>query len=247
MEQTVHESIDRLLDILRATGKKYDIDKIQRAYDYAAGLHAGQRRASGEAYITHPVAVAEIVAGLELDTDSICAALLHDTVEDCGEKTNTKEIAKRFGPEVAALVDGVTKMVVLQVADKEEAHIENLRKMLLAMSRDVRVILIKLCDRLHNMRTLDAKPEEKQRLTALETMQVYAPLAHRLGMQKIKQELENLSLKYLDPIGYAQVQQHIEEKYGQNLDFIESIRSMVNDKLMENHIHFTLEGRIKTV
>lgn len=247
MEASVHESIDRLLDILRATGKKYDIAKIQEAYDYAAGLHAGQRRASGEAYITHPVAVAEIVAGLELDTDSICAALLHDTVEDCGEKTNNKEIAKRFGAQVAMLVDGVTKLVVLQVADKEEAHIENLRKMLLAMSRDVRVILIKLCDRLHNMRTLDAKPEEKQRLTALETMQVYAPLAHRLGMQKIKQELENLSLKYLDPIGYGQVQQHIEEKYGQNLDFIESIRGMVREKLESAGIRFTLEGRIKTV
>ena len=247
MEQMAHEGIDRLLDMLRATGKKYDLDKIQKAYEYAAGLHAGQRRASGEAYITHPVAVAEIVAGLELDTDSICAALLHDTVEDCGEKTNQKEIAKRFGPDVAMLVDGLTKIVTLQVADKEEAHIENLRKMLLAMSKDVRVIFIKLCDRLHNMRTLDAKPEAKQRLTALETMQVYAPLAHRLGMQKIKQELENLSLRYLDPIGYAEVQKHIESKYGQNLDFIESIRSMVNEKLKESNIHFTLEGRIKTV
>ena len=247
MEQMAHEGIDRLLDMLRATGKKYDLDKIQKAYEYAAGLHAGQRRASGEAYITHPVAVAEIVAGLELDTDSICAALLHDTVEDCGEKTNQKEIAKRFGPDVAMLVDGLTKIVTLQVADKEEAHIENLRKMLLAMSKDVRVIFIKLCDRLHNMRTQDAKPEAKQRLTALETMQVYAPLAHRLGMQKIKQELENLSLRYLDPIGYAEVQKHIESKYGQNLDFIESIRSMVNEKLKESNIHFTLEGRIKTV
>ncbi len=247
MEQMAHEGIDRLLDMLRATGKKYDLDKIQKAYEYAAGLHAGQRRASGEAYITHPVAVAEIVAGLELDTDSICAALLHDTVEDCGEKTNQKEIAKRFGSDVAMLVDGLTKIVTLQVADKEEAHIENLRKMLLAMSKDVRVIFIKLCDRLHNMRTLDAKPEAKQRLTALETMQVYAPLAHRLGMQKIKQELENLSLRYLDPIGYAEVQKHIESKYGQNLDFIESIRSMVNEKLKESNIHFTLEGRIKTV
>lgn len=249
MEPTkvVHESIDRLLEILRESGKKYDIEKIQSAYDYAAGLHAGQRRASGEAYITHPVAVAEIVAGLGLDTDSICAALLHDTVEDCGEKTSSKEIAKRFGADVAMLVDGVTKMITLQVEDKEEAHIENLRKMLLAMSRDVRVILIKLCDRLHNMRTLDAKPEGKQRLTALETMQVYAPLAHRLGIQKIKQELENLSLRYLDPIGYAQIQQHIEEKYGQNLDFIESIRGMVNGKLRELGIEFLLEGRIKTV
>jgi GTP diphosphokinase / guanosine-3',5'-bis(diphosphate) 3'-diphosphatase len=247
MEQTVHEGIDCLLNSLRETGRNYQFDKIQQAYDYAAGLHAGQRRASGEAYITHPVAVAEIVAGLGLDTDSICAALLHDTVEDCGERTSTQEIAKIFGSDVAMLVDGVTKTVPLQIVDKEEAHIENLRKMLLAMSRDVRVILIKLCDRLHNMRTLDAKPEEKQRLTALETMQVYAPLAHRLGIQKIKQELENLSLKYLDPIGYADVERHIEEKYGQNLDFIDSIRGMVNDKLKSMGLSFTLEGRIKTV
>ena len=214
MEQTVHESIDRLLDILRATGKKYDIDKIQRAYDYAAGLHAGQRRASGEAYITHPVAVAEIVAGLELDTDSICAALLHDTVEDCGEKTNTKEIAKRFGPEVAALVDGVTKMVVLQVADKEEAHIENLRKMLLAMSRNVRVILNKLCDRLHNMRTGDAWPEQKRRDKARETMEVYAPIANRLGILNVKEELEDRSLHYLDPVGYEEINKMLSERTG---------------------------------
>ena len=222
METTIHPhvGIDHLLDILRATSKKYDLEKIKDAYQYANQLHEGQMRASGEAYITHPIAVAEIVAGLELDTDSICAALLHDTVEDCGEKTNSREIAKRFGSDVAMLVDGLTKLVALQVEDKEDAHIENLRKMLLAMSKDVRVIFIKLCDRLHNMRTLDAKPDHKRRLTALETMHVYAPLAHRLGIQKIKQELENLSLQYLDPIGYEEVRGAIENKYGQSLNFI---------------------------
>ena len=204
-------------------------------------------RASGEPYISHPIAVAEIVAGLELDTDSICAALLHDTVEDCSDKTNLHEIEKKFGTDVAMLVDGLTKIVTLRVEDKEEAHIENLRKMLLAMSKDVRVIFIKLCDRLHNMRTLDAKPESKRRLTALETMHVYAPLAHRLGMQRIKQELENLSLQYLDPIGYEEVCRHIEEKYGQNLNFIEKVRAAVDRKMRENNIHFTLEGRIKSV
>ena len=134
MEQTAHVGIDRLLEILRATGKKYDLEKIQAAYTYAAGLHEGQFRNSGDAYITHPIAVAEIVAGLELDTDSICAALLHDTVEDCGEKTNCQEITKRFGADVAMLVEGLTKLVALQIDDKEEAHIENLRKMLLARS-----------------------------------------------------------------------------------------------------------------
>ena len=246
-EATVHTDISRLLDILKATGKKYDTEKIKQAFEYAKELHEGQFRISGEAYISHPIAVAEIVAGLELDTDSICAALLHDTVEDCSEKTNLKEVEKKFGSDVALLVDGLTKIVTLQVEDKEEAHIENLRKMLLAMSKDVRVIFIKLCDRLHNMRTLGVKPDNKRRLTALETMQVYAPLAHRLGMQRIKQELENLSLKFLDPIGYDEVHHHIENKYGENLGFIENIRSAVSQKMQENHIHFTLEGRIKSV
>ena len=243
---TTHEGIQKLVTMLKATGKKYDIEKIENAYEYAKDLHQGQFRASGEAYISHPIAVAEIVAGLELDTDSICAALLHDTVEDCAEKTNLKEIEKLFGSDVALLVDGLTKIVTLKVEDKEEAHIETLRKMLLAMSRDVRVIFIKLCDRLHNMRTLDAKPDAKRRITALETMQVYAPLAHRLGMQKIKQELENLGLKYIDPIGYAEVKSNIEKKYGQSLHFIEDVRLMVDNKLTENNIKFTLEGRIKT-
>ena len=248
MSQTpVHTDISRLLEILRATGKKYDLDKITRAFEYARELHEGQLRVSGEPYISHPVAVAEIVAGLELDTDSICAALLHDTVEDCSDKTSLRDLEKKFGRDVADLVDGLTKIVMLQVEDKEEAHIENLRKMLLAMSRDVRVIFIKLCDRLHNMRTLDAKPDAKRRLTARETMYVYAPLAHRLGMQRIKQELENLSLQYLDPIGYEEVRRHIEEKYGQNLNFIENVRAAVDSKMRENGIHFTLEGRIKSV
>ncbi|MBQ9806654.1 MAG: bifunctional (p)ppGpp synthetase/guanosine-3',5'-bis(diphosphate) 3'-pyrophosphohydrolase [Clostridia bacterium] len=247
MSDNVHTDITRLLDILRATGKKYDTEKITAAYEYARELHEGQFRVSGEAYISHPIAVAEIVAGLELDTDSICAALLHDTVEDCSEKTDLREVEKKFGPTVALLVDGLTKMVVLKVEDKEEAHIENLRKMLLAMSRDVRVIFIKLCDRLHNMRTLSVKPDNKRRITALETMQVYAPLAHRLGMQRIKQELENLGLQFLDPIGYHEVHNHIEEKYGQNVGFIENVRSLVDAKMRENNIHFTLEGRIKSV
>ncbi|MBQ3927714.1 MAG: bifunctional (p)ppGpp synthetase/guanosine-3',5'-bis(diphosphate) 3'-pyrophosphohydrolase, partial [Clostridia bacterium] len=216
MEATAHTDITPLIQMLEATGKNYNVSKIVQAYEYAKALHEGQFRASGEAYISHPIAVAEIVAGLELDTDSICAALLHDTVEDCSDKTNIKDIEKKFGSDVAMMVDGLTKIVTLNVDDMEEAHIENLRKMLLAMSKDIRVIFIKLCDRLHNMRTLSAKPEEKRRITALETMQVYAPLAHRLGMQKIKTELENLGLQYLDPIGYEEVKTSIEQKYGKS-------------------------------
>ncbi len=237
----------RLLSTLKATGKKYDTEKIERAFEYAAQLHEGQFRLSGEPYISHPVAVAQIVAGLELDTDSICAALLHDTVEDCSDKTNLHEIEKLFGKDVAMLVDGLTKIVALTVDDKEDEHIENLRKMLLAMSKDIRVILIKLCDRLHNMKTLQAKSEPKQRIIALETMQVYAPLAHRLGMQRVKHDLENISLQYLDPLGYAEVKNDIEKRYGQNLNFIENIRGGVDACLRENNISFTLEGRIKSV
>ncbi len=247
MAREVHTDITRLLEILDATGNNYNTEKIRNAYEYATVLHEGQFRQSGEAYISHPIAVAEIAATLGLDSDSICAALLHDTVEDCAEKTDLREIEKRFGADVALIVDGLTKIVVLQVEDKEEAHLETLRKMLLAMSRDVRVILIKLCDRLHNMRTLDARPDEKQRTTALETMHVYAPLAHRLGVQRIKQELENISLRYLDPYGYAEVHDDIEKRYGQNTDFVEHIRKEVDEKLRANNIPFTLEGRIKSV
>ncbi|MBQ7172812.1 MAG: bifunctional (p)ppGpp synthetase/guanosine-3',5'-bis(diphosphate) 3'-pyrophosphohydrolase [Clostridia bacterium] len=244
-EVSVHTDIQPLTAMLKATKKKYNLAKIDKAFEFARSRHEGQFRMSGEPYISHPIAVAEIVASLELDTDSICAALLHDTVEDC--QVSVEEIEREFGPEVALLVDGLTKIVSMQVEDKEEAHIENLRKMLLAMSKDIRVIFIKLCDRLHNMRTLSAKADNKRRMTALETMQVYAPLAHRLGMQKIKQELENLSLRFLDPIGYSEIQNYIDEKYGQNVDFIESVRKQVEQKLKENKIHFSLEGRIKSV
>ena len=239
-------NIHNLLEKLSKSGRNYDISKINKAYEYAASLHEGQFRNSGDPYIIHPIAVAEIVFSLGLDTDSICAAFLHDTVEDCSEKTSLDELRRLFGSDVAMLVDGLTKIKDINIIDKEEAHIENIRKMLLAMSKDIRVIFIKLCDRLHNMRTLDAKKENKRRLTALETMQVYAPLAHRLGMQKIKQELENLGLKYIDPIGYEEVRSNIEKKYGQSLHFIEDVRLMVDNKLVENNIKFTLEGRIKT-
>ena len=239
--------IDRLLFILENTGKKYNIEKIKSAYEYAKQLHEGQFRKSGEEYICHPVAVAEIVAGLELDTDSICAALLHDTLEDCSDKVDIEKIRKEFGAQVAELVDGLTKLVQIRIEDKEDAHMESLRKMFLAMAKDVRVIFIKLADRLHNMRTLNAQPESKRRAIALETMHVYAPLAHRLGMQRIKQELENLALSYLDPIGYDEVSNDIERKFGENRDFINKTRKLIHEKMSENGIKCTLEGRVKSV
>lgn len=243
----MYENMQPLLDVIEGSEKNYDLEKIKKAYLYASELHDGQFRQSGEPYISHPVAVAAIVADLGLDTDSICAALLHDTVEDCAEKTNLDIIAKMFGRDVSDLVDGLTKIIQVQVEDKEEAHIENIRKMLLAMNKDIRVIFIKLCDRVHNMRTLSAKKEDKQRAIALETMHIYAPLAHRLGMQKIKLELENLSLYYLDPIGYKEVSTAIEEKFGKSRDFIEEAKTILSDKLRENKINFVLEGRVKSV
>lgn len=239
--------IENLLEILVGNGKKYDFDKIERAFLYAEEMHEGQLRQSGEPYISHPIAVAEIVASLGLDTDSICAAFLHDTVEDNPDKTDIDQIKSIFGEDVALLVDGVTKIKSINVSDKEETHIENIRKMLLAMSKDIRVIFIKLCDRMHNMRTLYVKKDEKRRATALETMHVYAPLAHRLGMQRVKQELENYALQYLDPIGYKEIKDHIEEKYGRNVNFIEKLKSYVSEKLHQTKIDFNLEGRVKTV
>jgi len=236
-----------LLDAIGNSDKNYDLEKIKAAFLYAKELHTGQFRLSGEPYVAHPVEVAKIVVELGLDTDSICAALLHDTVEDCADKTNLDIISKMFGKEVAALVDGLTKIIQVQVADKEEAHIENIRKMLLAMNRDIRVIFIKLCDRLHNMRTLSAKKEDRQRAIALETMYIYSPLAHRLGIQKIKHDLENLSLFYLDPVGYEEVQGAIEKKYGQNQDFLNDAKAFIIEKLLENDIHAELEGRVKSV
>ncbi|MBQ4121789.1 MAG: bifunctional (p)ppGpp synthetase/guanosine-3',5'-bis(diphosphate) 3'-pyrophosphohydrolase, partial [Clostridia bacterium] len=243
----MYRAIAKLVMILDDNNRPYNMNKIKRAYKYAYRLHDGQFRASGEPYIMHPVAVAEIVASLGLDTDSVCAALLHDTVEDCGNEISLEIIRKEFGPTVELLVDGLTKLVQIPFDDKEEEHMENLRKMFLAMAKDVRVIFIKLCDRLHNMRTLMAKPEKKRRITALETMQVYAPLAHRLGMQRIKQELENISLQYLDPIGYDEVRTDIEDKYGANIDFIARTKDVLSEKLGENGLNFKIDGRVKSV
>ncbi len=225
----------------------YDYDKIYKAYEYADKLHEGQKRISGEDYIVHPLSVAEEVFKLQLDTDSICAAFLHDTVEDCADKIDLMHIRKEFGPNVAEIVDGVTKLVHIPFETKQDESIENLRKMFLAMSKDIRVIFIKLCDRLHNMRTLDVRSPEKQRSIALETMHVYAPLAHRLGMQKIKHELETRALFYLDPIGYNEVSDDINKRYGENKNFLDQATDKVAESLRSYNVKFTLSGRVKTI
>ncbi len=226
---------------------KYDVEKIEKAFNYANMLHEGQFRKSGEPYINHPLNVAEIVTQLELDTDSVCAALLHDTLEDCKDKTSDEEIKNLFGQTVFDLVDGLTKLPNMYFEDKEEASIENTRKLFLAMNQDIRVIFIKFADRLHNMRTLNAKSEISQRSIALETMHLYAPLAHRLGVQKIKSELENLALRYLDPIGYEEVKTDVERRYGQNENFLNEAQQMVESKLKESGIEYNLKGRVKSI
>lgn len=232
----------------RAIGCKTQFDKelISSAFAFASDVHSGQQRKTGEDYIVHPIAVAEIVANLGLDTASVCAALLHDTVEDCKGVT-TELVAKSTTKEIASLVDGLTNLTQIPFESKEDEHIENLRKIFLAMSKDIRVIFVKLADRLHNMRTLSAKPEPKQRVTALETMQVYAPIAHRLGIQVIKQELENLSLLYLDRLGYNKVLTYIERKFGESKDFLESTKAKVKQTLEAQGIHCDIEGRVKSV
>ena len=241
------DGFELLMHTMEASGKKYNIEKITKAYEVAKQLHEGQFRKSGEAYICHPVAVAEIVAGLGLDTDSICAALLHDTVEDCSDKIDLPMIKKEFGDQVSGMVDGLTKLVQIRFNDKEDEQMENIRKMLLARAKDIRVIFIKLSDRLHNMRTLKAQPELKQRRIALETMHVYAPLAHRLCMQKIKQEIENLALSYLDPIGYNEVRNDIEQRFGINKDLVVNTKKAIKDHMLESGIDCAVEGRVKSV
>lgn len=237
---------EELLAKIKASGS-YDYEKILKAYNYAERLHEGQKRISGEDYIIHPLSVAEIVFDLQLDTDSICAAFLHDTVEDCAEKIDLPTIKKEFGSDVAEIVDGVTKLLHIPFETKQDESIENLRKMFLAMSKDLRVIFVKLADRLHNMRTLAVRSPEKQRSIALETMHVYAPLAHRLGMQKIKQELETLALYYLDPIGYNEVKADIEKRYGENKDFLDHATKKVEESLDAYHIKYSISGRVKTI
>ena len=203
-------TIEKLIQKILTDDRQYDLSKIVSAYEFAAKAHEGQKRSSGQAYIIHPLAVAYILLELGMDTDTICAALLHDVVEDT--PATLDDIKKRFGQDVAMLVDGVTKLSKIPVFTKEEQQAENIRKMLLAMSQDIRVMIIKLCDRLHNMRTLKYRPDFKQRNTALETMNIYAPIAHRLGIHAVKEELEDLAFHYLDPYAYTEIENILNNK-----------------------------------
>ena len=234
---------EELKQALVESGRPYDFDMIDRAYALAEQAHSTQRRRSGEPYICHPLSVAQILIELGMDSESIAAALMHDVAEDTD--VTIDDIRAKFGPEVALLVDGVTKLTQIKFSNVEDRQAENLRKMLLAMSQDVRVMIIKLCDRLHNMRTGDAWPEQKRRDKALETMEVYAPIAHRLGISNIKEELEDRSLQYLDPIGYKNIRELLDE-HGD--DFLHDVCNTISAHLTENGIdNAKIKYRVKSV
>ncbi|MCC8121698.1 MAG: bifunctional (p)ppGpp synthetase/guanosine-3',5'-bis(diphosphate) 3'-pyrophosphohydrolase, partial [Oscillospiraceae bacterium] len=222
-----------------------DFDRLESAFHYADEHHAGQLRKDGTPYITHPLAVAEIVVELGLDQESIIAALLHDTIEDTD--ATYEDLARLYGTTVADLVDGVTKLTRVQYTSKEEEQMENLRKMLMAMAKDIRVILIKICDRLHNMRTMVYQSPRKQKEKALETMEIYAPIAHRLGMQKIKWELEDTSLQFLDPIGYQKITEELSARSSTHEEFMSTVEQRIHQRLEQEGVSHTIYGRIKHV
>ena len=237
------ERYHALEDKVSAYTPNLDTQRLFAAFTYADAEHHGQLRKSGEPYIIHPMAVADIVADLGLDVDSVIAALLHDCIEDTNATHD--EIAKKFGAPVAALVEGVTKLTRVQYVSKEEEQMENLRKMLMAMAQDIRVILIKICDRLHNMRTMEYQSPKKQREKSLETMEIYAPLAHRLGMQKLKWELEDLSLRYLDPVGYKEIEEEMAKRSAAHEEFLASIQLRIQQRLEQEGIRCKVYGRVK--
>ncbi len=240
-------TIDMLVQKILTDDKQYDLSKIITAYEFAAKAHAGQKRSSGQDYIIHPLAVAYILLELGMDTDTICAALLHDVVEDT--PATPDEVRKRFGQDVAMLVDGVTKLNKIPIFSREEQQAENVRKILLAMSQDIRVMIIKLSDRLHNMRTLKYRPLDKQRNTALETMNIYAPIAHRIGIRAIKEELEDLSFHYLDPYAYSEIEHILENKKEEREAFIVAIKSRIAQRFKEEDFAEPpqIEGRVKSI
>ena len=241
--ETREEHYASMMQAITRYAPSADLEVIQRAYEYADEKHKNQLRKSGELYIIHPLAVAEIVAEIGLDTDAITAALLHDCLEDTD--ASFEEISRMFGETVANLVEGVTKLTRVQYSTMEEQQMENLRKMFMAMSKDIRVILIKIADRLHNTRTLQYQTPAKQISKSMETMEVYAPLAHRLGMQKIKWELEDTSLQYLDPEGYQEIIDYLKKNEDSANSFMNAIQSKITERLASVGIHGSIYGRIK--
>lgn len=236
-----------LIDLISSQKAKYDIPLIEKAYDLCVKAHSGQKRYTNEDYYIHPFNVAKIIVEMGMDTSSIAAALLHDVVEDTD--VSLEEISKMFGEEVALIVDGVTKIGRLSFTTKEQQQAENLRKMLIAMGRDIRVIIIKLADRLHNMRTLDAMPEYKQREKSVETLEVFAPIAHRLGIRPVKEELEDLAIKHLDPVAYAEIEDLLKTRKPQREQILEEAKQKIETYLRKEMpgVHLAFQGRVKSV
>lgn len=236
-----------LLECMKNQGGTYDIPLIEKAFAYCVEHHTGQKRLTNEEYYIHPYNVAKIIVGLGMDSQSIAAALLHDVVEDTD--VEVEDIKRIFGEDVALLVDGVTKIGRLSIVSKEQQQAESLRKMLIAMGKDVRVIIIKLADRLHNMRTLSAMPEQKQRDKSLETLEVYAPIAHRLGIRPVKEELEDLAIKHLDPIAYNEIEELLQVRKNQRVRILEDIEKRIETRLKKElpNVKMSFQGRVKSI
>jgi GTP diphosphokinase / guanosine-3',5'-bis(diphosphate) 3'-diphosphatase len=242
-EPEAHEGIEALVRTVKGYNAKADLKEIERAYRFAAEHHEGQKRLSGEDFIEHPLAVAQILADLGLDTTTLEAALLHDTVEDTD--VSVADLESGFGPEVSRIVDGLTKLDELSFRSREHEQAENVRKMIVAMAGDIRVLLIKLADRLHNMRTLSALPKDKQRRIATATLEIYAPLAHRLGVQQVKWELEDLSFKTLHPGPYHEIASLVEKRRGERQQYVEGVLEAARARIREAGLKAEVDGRPK--
>ena len=242
-EEIIEQGYRELADTILEHNPGVDLGRVRAAFELADRAHSGQKRKAGTPYVTHCVAAAQICAEMGLDEDSIVAALLHDCIEDTA--ITHEDIARQFGAEVADIVEGVTKLTRVQFTSREDEQMENLRKMLMAMAKDIRVILIKIADRLHNMRTMEYMVAQKQLEKSLETMEIYAPIAHRLGLQKVKWELEDLSLKYLDPDGYREIITYLDSKADVLNEFMSDVKKKITDRLTEYSIHATVQSRIK--
>src|ERR1700726_2594266 len=236
----------KFAELLATIGKNRpsdDIEVIRKAWDFCVQHHSGQLRASGEPYVLHPLEVAQVLAEMKLDSTAIAAGLLHDAVEDT--PVTTEDITEEFGEQVAHIVEGVTKIDKIQFANREDRQAENVRKMLLAMVSDVRVVLIKMADRLHNMRTLQHLSPDRQESIARETLDIYAPLAHRLGMGKVRGELEDLAFRYVDPFGYERMSDAVEARRHEGEQFLRGVEDALEEQLRENDIEARVEWRIK--
>jgi GTP pyrophosphokinase len=240
---SVDELYQRLEDKVRAMRPKEDLSPLQQAFQFAAEQHKAQKRVSGEPYMVHPLAVTEILADMQMDMVSLETGLLHDIVEDTNIRID--EIQARFGEDVARCVDGVTKLTKINLGNREDRQAESLRKMLLAMTSDIRVIIVKLADRLHNMRTIQSLSRERQERIAQETIDIYSPIAHRLGMGKIRGELEDLAFHALEPEASAELIREIESKRQENEEYLRQIQSSIEQKLARENVPARVEGRVK--